>query len=85
LGIGDSAWSCPSDPSIHAPAWPARRWGATLVAYRKDRLLRRGGHAILDWADLLQPQLRGRVALTGSSRELLGLALKTLGVGYNPR
>jgi len=25
------------------------------------------------------------VALTGSSRELLGLALKTLGVGYNPR
>ncbi|KAF5832125.1 hypothetical protein DUNSADRAFT_12136 [Dunaliella salina] len=60
------------------------RWGATLIAYRKDRLLRRGGHIILDWADLLQPQLQGRVALTDSSRELLGLALKTLGMGYNP-
>lgn len=61
------------------------RWGATLIAYRKDRLLRRGGHPILDWSDLLQPQLQGRVAVTASSRELLGLALKTLGVGYNPR
>lgn len=30
------------------------RWGCTLVAYRKDRLLRRGGRPILDWADLLQ-------------------------------
>lgn len=60
------------------------RWGATLIAYRKDRLLRRGGHIILDWADLLQPQLQGRVALTDSSRELMGFALKTLGMGYNP-
>jgi len=41
------------------------RWGATLIAYRKDRLLRRGGHEITDWADLLQPQLKGRVAVTG--------------------
>lgn len=29
--------------------------------------------------------LKGRVAVTDSSRELLGLALKTLGLGYNPR
>eukprot|EP00983_Pelagomonas_calceolata_P037494 1136355-Pelagomonas_calceolata.AAC.1 len=67
--------------ALHRPL----RWGATLIAYRKDRLLRRGGHIILDWADLLQPQLQGRVALTDSSRELMGFALKTLGMGYNPR
>ncbi len=63
---------------LHAPAFIGawRRWGATLIAYRRDRLEARGGHAVRDWCDLLQPQLEGRVAMTDSSREFLGAALK---------
>ncbi|KAI8466668.1 MAG: hypothetical protein J3K34DRAFT_379213, partial [Monoraphidium minutum] len=62
-------WGCPY------------RWGGTLVAYKRDALLRRGGRPVRDWADLLQPQLRGRIAFSGSSREFVGAALKTLGGG----
>ncbi|KAG2487410.1 hypothetical protein HYH03_013979 [Edaphochlamys debaryana] len=59
------------------------RWGATLVAYRRDRLLRRGGTPLLDWSDLLQPSLKGRIAMTDSPRELLAAALRSLGLGAN--
>lgn len=54
------------------------RWGATLLLYRKDRLLRRGGWPLLDWSDLMQPLLRGRVAMVDSPRELVAVALRTL-------
>jgi hypothetical protein len=52
------------------------RWGATLIACRQDRLLRRGGSPVTDWADLLQPALKGKVAMVESSREFVGVALK---------
>lgn len=42
-----------------------------------------GGHAICDWADLLQPKLKGKIAFLDSSRELVGAALKSLGCSYN--
>ncbi|GBF91197.1 hypothetical protein Rsub_04866 [Raphidocelis subcapitata] len=61
-----AVWGCPY------------RWGGTLIAYRKDSLLRRGGRPIRDWSDLLQPQLRGKIAFSESSREFVGIALKTL-------
>ena len=38
-----------------------------------------------DWSDLLQPRLRGRIGFTESPRELVGVALKTLGLSYNSR
>lgn len=38
---------------------------------------------IRDWSDLLQPALRGRVAFSESPRELVGIALKTLGLPFN--
>ena len=38
---------------------------------------------IHDWSDLLQPRLKGRVAFLDSSRELVGVALKTVGLPYN--
>ncbi len=60
------------------PSLPPCRWGATLLLYRKDRLLRRGGRPLLDWSDLLQPLLRGRVAMVDSPRELVAVALRTL-------
>lgn len=47
-----------------------------MIAYRKDRLVARGGHEINTWEDLLQPKLRGRIAMTESSREFIGIALK---------
>jgi spermidine/putrescine-binding protein len=44
---------------------------------------RGGGHPIRDWGDLLQPSLAGCVAWVDSPRELVGAALKTLGVRFN--
>lgn len=40
---------------------------------------------VADWSDLLQPRLRGRLGFTDSPRELVGVALKTLGLSYNSR
>ncbi|GIL68080.1 hypothetical protein Vafri_21393 [Volvox africanus] len=66
-------------PDAHGPVYGAPyRWGCTLIAYRRDRLLRRGGDPILDWSDLLQPSLAGRVAMLDSPRELLAAALRSL-------
>ncbi|PNH05673.1 hypothetical protein TSOC_008056, partial [Tetrabaena socialis] len=56
-------------------------WGCTLIAYRRDRLLRRGGTPVLDWGDLLQPALAGRLAMTESPRELVAAAVRSLGSG----
>lgn len=46
-------------------------------------LCRRGGVAIKDWPDLLQPRLRGRLAFSDSPREFVGVGLKTLGLPFN--
>ncbi|KAJ9529617.1 hypothetical protein QJQ45_014377, partial [Haematococcus lacustris] len=59
------------------------RWGCSLVAVRADRLRRLGGRPVRDWEDLMQPALRGRVAMTDSPREFVGVALKLLGLGWN--
>ena len=47
--------------------------------------VRRDGRPIEDWPDLLQPRLKGRVAFVESPRELVGVALKTLGLSFNSR
>jgi hypothetical protein len=59
------------------------RWGCSMIAYRPDRLVRRGGQPIMDWSDLLQPDLKGKVAFIDSSREFVGIAFKTLGLSFN--
>ena len=38
---------------------------------------------IRDWGDLLQPRLRGRLAMADSPRELVAIALATLGLPLN--
>lgn len=56
------------------------------MLYRRDTAARWGGArgaVISDWDDLLQPGLRGRVGFVDSPRELVGVALKTLGLGFN--
>ncbi|GIL81389.1 hypothetical protein Vretimale_1058 [Volvox reticuliferus] len=66
-------------PDAHGPVYGAPyRWGCTLIAYRRDRLLHRGGDPIIDWSDILQPALAGRVAMLDSPRELLAAAVRSL-------
>ncbi|KAK9843320.1 hypothetical protein WJX74_010303 [Apatococcus lobatus] len=59
------------------------RWGATLIAFRKDLLLRNGGRPVQDWTDLLQPKLRGRLGFVDAPREFLGAAMRSLGLSMN--
>uniref|UniRef100_A0A383VEJ6 Uncharacterized protein n=1 Tax=Tetradesmus obliquus TaxID=3088 RepID=A0A383VEJ6_TETOB len=67
-------WGCPY------------RWGAMLVAYKRDQLTRHNRSPIRCWPDLLQPALKGRIAFPDNPREFVGIALKTLGhpaIGFN--
>jgi len=58
------------------------RWGATAIAYHRDRLDALGWRP-QDWADLWRPELRDRVSVLDSARETIGLTLKALGASYN--
>ena len=58
------------------------RWGGTLIAYRDDKL-NPLNIKIEDWHDLWQPELRDRISLLDSPREVIGLTLKKLGESYN--
>ena len=72
------------------------RWGCTTVLYRRDTAARwapppsgssgssnQKTASISDWDDLLLPGLKNRIACIDSPREVVGIALKTLGLGYN--
>ncbi len=59
------------------------RWGATVIAYRRDLFEAHGLPLPQDWGDLLQPALKGRISLPDNPRETIGLALKLLGQSYN--
>lgn len=56
-------------------------WGSFGIAYRRDHL----PQGLSSWRELLQPPaaLRGRIAMTGTARELVGLALKAAGHSAN--
>lgn len=58
------------------------RWGSTVIAYRRDKL-ESLNLTIKDWRDLWQPELRDRLSLLDSPREVIGLTLKKLGQSYN--
>ena len=58
------------------------RWGCTVIAYRRDKLEPLNVE-IKDWQDLLQTELRDRISLLDSPREVIGLVLKNLGRSYN--
>ena len=64
------------------------RWGNTVIAYRKDKLLEFNRSEsskieIKDWSDLWHPALTGRISLLDNYREVIGLTLKKLGHSYN--
>lgn len=56
-------------------------WGTTGIAYRKDLVKGK----VTSWKDLFQPQeaQRGKIAMIGAHRDLIGLALKSLGYSIN--
>jgi putative spermidine/putrescine transport system substrate-binding protein len=58
------------------------RWGSTVIAYRRDKLAALD-LTIKDWQDLWLPELRDRISLLDSPREVIGLTLKKLGQSYN--
>lgn len=61
------------------------RWGATVIAYRTDLFAQHHIAPPQDWQDLFNPQLKRRFSLLDSPREVIGLALKHLGVDYVDR
>lgn len=58
------------------------RWGTTVIAYRADKF-KNLAWTPQDWPDLWRPELRDRLSLLDSPREVIGLTLKTLGHSYN--
>jgi putative spermidine/putrescine transport system substrate-binding protein len=59
------------------------RWGATVIAYRKDVFAQRQLPPPTDWADLWRPDLKGQISLPDQPRQVIGLVLKRLGHSYN--
>ncbi len=58
------------------------RWGTTVIAYRADKF-KDLGWTPHDWRDLWRPELRDRLSLLDSARQVIGLTLKSLGHSYN--
>lgn len=58
------------------------RWGSTVIVYNSEKI-EQLGLTLTDWQDLWQPELRGRLSLLDSPREVIGLTLKKLGKSYN--
>ncbi|MBE9028487.1 extracellular solute-binding protein [filamentous cyanobacterium LEGE 11480] len=58
------------------------RWGATVIAYRKDLLAEQNIPPPTDWGDLFDARLQGRLSLPDSPQAVIGLALKYLGQSY---
>ncbi|MDJ0648604.1 MAG: extracellular solute-binding protein [Xenococcaceae cyanobacterium MO_188.B19] len=58
------------------------RWGNTIIVYRKDKFQSLNWRP-QDWDDLWREELRDRISLVDSYREVIGLTLKSLGHSYN--
>jgi putative spermidine/putrescine transport system substrate-binding protein len=58
------------------------RWGATIIAYRKDKF-KDLGWTPTDWSDLWRPELKNKISLLDQPREVIGLTLKKLNRSYN--
>ncbi|MDY6940978.1 MAG: extracellular solute-binding protein [Cyanobacteriota bacterium] len=71
-GTKDAIWGAPY------------RWGTMAIAYRRDKF-EELGWTPTDWSDLWRPELRHRISLPDSAREVIGLTLKTLGRSYNTK
>jgi putative spermidine/putrescine transport system substrate-binding protein len=71
-------------PSATGQVWAAPyRWGTTAIVYRRDKIAEAFPQGLTDWADLLRPELTGRLAVLDDPREVIGLGLKAIGGSYN--
>ena len=60
------------------------KFGCLLLVSRIHNNRRNSSrNTVVDWNDLLQPALKKKIAFMDSSRELVGVALKTLGLSFN--
>ncbi|KAG9139968.1 hypothetical protein Leryth_010496 [Lithospermum erythrorhizon] len=59
------------------------RWGSMVIAYKKSEFAKRKLDPIEDWEDLWRPELAGKIAMVDSSREVIGVVLKSMGASYN--
>ncbi len=67
----------------HGQIWAAPyRWGTTAIAYHREKF-KSLGWTPTDWSDLWRSELRDRISLLDSPREVIGLTLKKLGYSYN--
>ena len=84
-----SALAVASSPSTASVVYGVPyRWGATLIAYRRDKLpvslvKTIEGNGGIDWADLWRPEFKRRVALGGGPRLLLTASLRAEGLSAN--
>ncbi len=73
-------------PDPKGAIWAAPyRWGVTAIAYDEDKLKAAGIKVPEDWSDLWRDEYRDRLALVDQPREVIGLALKSLGYSYNTK
>ncbi|KAJ3707120.1 hypothetical protein LUZ61_010825 [Rhynchospora tenuis] len=70
------------DPNGEIYAAPYR-WGTMVIAYKKSKFKKHNLKPIEDWDDLWRPDLRGKIAMVDSTREIIGATLKYLGGSYN--
>ncbi len=55
-------------------------WGTVGIVYNRDML---GGKRITSWNDLWDPSLRNQILLVDGAREVMGMALNSLGYSLN--
>ncbi|MBD2455897.1 extracellular solute-binding protein [Nostoc sp. FACHB-87] len=58
------------------------RWGSTVIVYDRQKFQELGWQP-QDWSDLWRDGLRSQISLLDNPREVIGLALKKLGLSYN--
>ena len=60
------------------------RWGTLLMVYRKSEFQTLGWQP-KQWEDLWRPELRQKIALVDSPRDVIGFTLNAMGYGANQR
>ncbi len=70
-------------PSLSGSVWAIPyRWGTTMIVYRKS-VFKKLGWQPQEWADLWRPEIKQQLALMDCPRDIIGLALKKMGLSAN--
>ncbi|XP_050234367.1 uncharacterized protein LOC126682670 [Mercurialis annua] len=78
--------NCEGNIDPNGEVWGAPyRWGTIVIAYKKSKFQKNKLAPIEDWADLWRPELKGRISMIDSPREVLGAVFKYMGASYNTK